>query len=53
MTGIPQLLYHNACAIPFATSTTDTLLTIRFSSPVQISSIRITPEGVQSLTAPG
>ena len=43
----PLLLYHAPAAIPYPTNSADrSLLTIRFSSPVRIASIRIAPEGV-------
>jgi hypothetical protein len=50
---IPRLLYHNLTPILHPSNSDESVLTIRFSSPVRIDAIRIIPEGVNSLTGIG
>lgn len=50
---VPRLLYHNLSATLHPSHTSDSVHTIRFSTPVRISSIRITPEGVDTLSGIG
>ena len=50
---IPRLVYHNLAPTLHPSNTDESVLTIRFSSPIRIESIRITPEGVDSLTGIG
>ncbi|KIR69972.1 hypothetical protein CNBG_9253 [Cryptococcus deuterogattii R265] len=44
---IPQLLYHSSSPSMYPTNTCSSLLVLRFSGPVRVSSVRITPEGVR------
>lgn len=53
MSPIPNLLYHHPSLTPHPANTSSSLLTIRFPSPIRITSLRITPEGVTGLTGPG
>jgi hypothetical protein len=48
-----QLLYHASPAPLYPTNDGSSLLAVRFPSPVRLSSVRITPEGVDSPTGPG
>jgi hypothetical protein len=50
---IPRLLYHTLSATLHQSNTSDSVLTIRFSSPVRIESLRIIPEGVPTLSGIG
>ncbi|OWZ76374.1 hypothetical protein C365_05200 [Cryptococcus neoformans Bt85] len=43
----PQLLYHSSSPSLYPTNTSSSLLVLRFSGPVRVSSVRITPEGVR------
>jgi hypothetical protein len=49
----PRLLYHTLSATLHPSNTPDSVLTIRFSTPVRIESLRIIPEGVQTLSGIG
>ena len=51
--SIPQLLYHALLATLHPSNTPDSVLTIRFSQPVRIDSIRIIPEGIQTFSGLG
>jgi len=53
MNPIPRLIYHNLAPTLHPSNTVDSVLTIRFSTPVRVESIRIIPEGVESLTGIG
>ncbi|KAL0245449.1 hypothetical protein I308_104575 [Cryptococcus tetragattii IND107] len=44
---IPQLLYHSSSPSMYPTNACSSLLVLRFSGPVRVSSVRITPEGVR------
>ncbi|WVO15215.1 hypothetical protein L204_102864 [Cryptococcus depauperatus] len=49
----PQLLYHSSNPTLYPTTTLSALLVLRFHSPVRVSSVRITPEGVRCLDSVG
>jgi hypothetical protein len=51
--AVPRLLYHTLSATLHPSNTTDSVLTIRFSTPVRIESLRIIPEGVPTLSGIG
>jgi len=51
--AVPRLLYHTLSATLHPSNTSDSVLTIRFSTPVRIESLRIIPEGVQTLSGIG
>lgn len=51
--SIPRLLYHNLSATLHPSNSSDSVHTIRFSTPVRIESLRIIPEGVQTLSGIG
>jgi hypothetical protein len=51
--AVPRLLYHTHSATLHPSNTPDSVFTIRFSTPVRIESLRITPEGVQTLSGIG
>jgi hypothetical protein len=51
--AVPRLLYHTLSATLHPSNTTDSVLTIRFSTPVRIESLRIIPEGVETLSGIG
>ena len=48
-----RLLYYNLHATPYPTNSSSNLLAIRFAAPVRIASLRITPEGVESIDGIG
>jgi hypothetical protein len=50
---VPQLLYHNLLAPLYPSNTSDNVLTIRFPTTVRVESIRIAPEGVETLSGIG
>lgn len=46
-TSSPGLLYHANSPVLYPTNDpAQSLLTVRFASPVRVSSVRLTPEGV-------
>ncbi|WVQ79635.1 hypothetical protein IAT38_001735 [Cryptococcus sp. DSM 104549] len=49
----PSLLYHSSEPALYPTNTSSSLVVIRFASSVRISSVRVTPEGVRSVSGPG
>ncbi|KAK8864732.1 hypothetical protein IAR55_001988 [Kwoniella newhampshirensis] len=50
----PSLLYHSSEPHLYPTNDPSiSLLVIRFNTPVRIDSVRITPEGVRSISGPG
>ena len=51
--AVPRLLYHTLSAALHPSNTPDSVLAIRFSTPVRIESLRIIPEGVQTLSGIG
>ena len=51
--AVPRLLYHTLSATLHPSNTTDSVFTVRFSQPVRIDSLRIVPEGVQTLSGIG
>jgi hypothetical protein len=51
--AVPRLLYHTLSATLHPSNTADSVLTVRFSTPVRIESLRIIPEGVQTLSGIG
>jgi hypothetical protein len=51
--AVPRLLYHTLSASLHSSNTPDSVLTVRFSTPVRIESIRIIPEGVSTLSGIG
>jgi hypothetical protein len=50
---VPQLLYHNLLAPLYPSNTSDNVLTIRFPTAVRVESLRIAPEGVETLSGIG